>query len=163
MFTANKLKRAWFSKDKEEGNVKPWAQGENSMCQLPLSHPTTTLNVLLISWGSYCWQWSVAGLSLLAHMHTPPGWPLHWQEDHYAHYPIFPTWLHSLHDAILFTQKHSVSSCASWSSPLSILCRQRRFVPHTEDSLCFGSRSKKGNDFWTVITFFCWGCLPIWI
>ena len=91
MFTTTKLKRAWFSKDKEGGNVKPWAQGGKSMCHLPLSHPTTTLNVMLISWGSYCWQWSVAILSLLAHMHTPPGWPSCWQKNDYAHDPILST------------------------------------------------------------------------
>ena len=33
-------------------------------------------NVLLSSWGSYGWEWSVARLSVLAHMHTPlADWP----------------------------------------------------------------------------------------
>ena len=71
MFTATNWKWHDFLRISVGGNVKPWAQGGKAMCHLPLSHPTTTLNVLLISWGSYCWQWSVVGLSLLAHMHTP--------------------------------------------------------------------------------------------
>ena len=37
--------------------------------------------------------------------------------------------------------------------------RRRCSIPHAEDSLCFGSGNKKGNDFWAVITFFCWGNL----
>ena len=30
------------------------------------------LRTTAVSWGSYGWEWSVAGLSELAHMHTPP-------------------------------------------------------------------------------------------
>ena len=46
------------------------------MCHLPLSYLTNTIKNSAFSWGSYGWEWSVVGLSVLSHMHTPPvGWP----------------------------------------------------------------------------------------
>ena len=48
------------------------------------------------SWGSYGWEWSVAGLSVLAHMHTPPtDWTSWWAVEWLC--PSF----HPLHDATL--------------------------------------------------------------
>ena len=39
------------------------------------------LKTAAVSWGSYGWEWSVVGLSFLAHMHTSPaGLTSQWQE-----------------------------------------------------------------------------------
>ena len=40
------------------------------------------LKTTFVSWGSYGWEWSVAGLSVLAHTHTPPtNQTSHWAEE----------------------------------------------------------------------------------
>ena len=80
-FTATKLRRGMiFTRIRGGGGiVQLWAMGEKSMChhpvwiaQLPLSYPTTTLTILMSSWGSYCLGVGVAGFSVLTHSHTPP-------------------------------------------------------------------------------------------
>ena len=42
------------------------------IAHLPLSYPTTILNVLLLVGAVIAGEWSVAGLSVLAHRYTPP-------------------------------------------------------------------------------------------
>ena len=99
MFTATKLKRAWFSKDKEGGggmlNLQP--MGGKAMCHhpvsfshLPLSHPNTTFNVCWVVEVVIAGKWWVTGLSVFAtrslhqsslHLHVGKGtitMPLSW-------------------------------------------------------------------------------------
>ena len=81
------------------------------IAHLPLSYPTTTLNVLLLVGVVITGEWSVAGLSVLAHMHTPPaGWPSHWQGNRHHRHSMQT--LHSLHYAILSIVVSS--SCIDW-------------------------------------------------
>ena len=84
MFTATILKRAWFPKDKGGRNVKPWTHEGKSMCHLPLSHPATTFNVLLISWGIYCWRVECGRtVSPCPHAHSTRKLTLTMAENHY--------------------------------------------------------------------------------
>ena len=86
-----------FPKDKEGEIFNLWGHWGKAKCQLinpfgchlsfvlltlyPLSHSTTFLSYSCfnyqikssgVSWGSYCMDSGVAGLSVLSHMHTPP-------------------------------------------------------------------------------------------
>ena len=46
--------------------------GKNSCVTFPCLIQLPPLKTAADSWGSYGWEWSVAGLSVLAHMHTLP-------------------------------------------------------------------------------------------
>ena len=72
MFAATKLRRGMILTRIRVGDVKPWAMGEKAMCHLRLSTRLPPLKTTAISWGNYAWEWSVEGLSVLAHTHTPP-------------------------------------------------------------------------------------------
>ena len=139
-FAATKLRRGMiFTRIRGgRGIVQLWAMGEKPMClhpvwiaQLPLSYPTTTLNVLLSNWGSYCLGVGVAALSVLAHPHTPPAMEPHvrkrkqtlqdfplspgrcWKEKTLPHFPLVT--LHcrssSCRDGCLFILMHRLLPC----------------------------------------------------
>ena len=64
------------------GNVKPWEMGKKPCVTFPCLTQLPPLKTATVSWGSYGWEWSVAGLSILAHMHTPPAdWTSRWEEE----------------------------------------------------------------------------------
>ena len=61
-----------FPKDKggELLNHKP--MGKNPCVTSPCLTQLPPLKTDAASWGSYGWEWSVAGLPVLSHTHTPP-------------------------------------------------------------------------------------------
>ena len=61
--------------------------------RLPLSHPTTTLNVLLISWGSYCWGVECGRtISPFPHAHsTSKSNPTLGRKNDYTHHSTLST------------------------------------------------------------------------
>ena len=72
------------------------------------------LKTAAVSWGSYGWEWSVAGLSVLAHTYSPPALlTSRWQANHRHH---------SSGHSILSTTvlKHSRIFFDYASSPLSV-------------------------------------------
>ena len=88
------------------------------LVHLPLSHPTTTLKVLLISWGSYCWGVECGRtVSPCPHTHStsyltlmlvgkPPPLSLH------ADSPLSPL-RHSLHCLLILTHRWRIAGCFS--------------------------------------------------
>ena len=104
------MKRAWFQRIRG-GGCQTLVMGEKPMCfhlvlfcHLPLSHPTSSM-LCFVSWGSYCWVVvGVAGLSILAHVPTPPAdSPLHSRgvEETLSTLPHFysPPFLHSVYSS----------------------------------------------------------------
>ena len=120
------------------------SHGEKAMCHhsfahLPLSHPTTTLVILLLIGAVN------AGNGVCEGCHSFPTrtLPLRSQEDHYAHYPHFS-----------HTTALSRGCLSSHTKTLDFLTRRLVFLivhPHVggdtlflidaEDSLCFVSQS----------------------
>ena len=79
MFTETKLRRGMILITIRVGNVKILAMGGKIhvsppflFSHLPLSHAITSLKVLLLVGAVITGEWSVVGLSVLAHMHAPP-------------------------------------------------------------------------------------------
>ena len=97
------------------------------------------LKVLMLVGAVMAGKWSVAGLSVLAHMHTPPTDPFtsRGQEGNES---ILPFVFHP-HAGIVVL----FSSCIGWGSPLSSSCRElgeavsviHDFV-HVNDPFMFG-------------------------
>ena len=76
--------------------VKPWPMGGKKPCVIfHCFIQPPSLKTIALSWGSYGWEWSVAGLSVLAHTHTPPAdWTSQWAEEwlrpsFHSHYHAF--------------------------------------------------------------------------
>ena len=86
MFAETKLRRGMIFTRIRVGDVKPWPMGENPCVTFPCFIQPPPLKIVVVSWGSYGWEWSVAGLSVLAHTHTPPAWlTSRWQANHHHH------------------------------------------------------------------------------
>ena len=99
------------------GNLSNFGQwGKIPMCLLTLflSLPLSLITVA-ISWGSYGWEWSVVGLSVHAHTHTPAAdWTSRWGK--------IMTRRHSLHSRRhSFPRACAEHSCTpTHSPPLSV-------------------------------------------
>ena len=95
------------------------------------------LKTAAVSWGNYGWEWSVAGLSVLSHTHTPPAdWTSRWEEEWLR--PSF----HPLHYATL-------------SLVCSSSCRGGSMIVPTHRILsCLVSRSQERGAVSTVIHIF---------
>ena len=104
MFAETKLRRGMIFTRIRVGECQTLGYGEKIHVSPPcFDFPISPcfiqprpLRTAAVSWGSYGWEWSVVGLLVLAHMHTPPTWLTSWWQAKTT--AITPQWrFHSLH------------------------------------------------------------------
>ena len=143
---ATKLRRGMiFTRIRVGGIVKPWTNGEKNPCVIfPCFIQPPPLKIVAVSWGSYGWEWSMAGLSVLAHTHTPPtNRTSRWAEEMTLPIiPLSPRLKVHTHTLSHFPFLHCLSSsrretsCSSW----------RGFF-------LFGLTQQGGESFWLSFMF----------
>ena len=148
MITATKLRRGMiFTRIRVGGmpNLGQW--GKNPCVTFPCLTQLPPLKTAAVSWGSYGWEWSVAGLLVLAHTHTPPmdwtsRWAGEWLRPHsiLSTTPLFPLSVHPHARAVVW-----LFPCIGFF-PVLVSCSQERgavstviHIFHKEESGVFRS------------------------
>ena len=139
MFVVTKLRRGHdFTRDKGGELLNHEPMGKNPCVTFPSLTQLPPLKTIAVSWGSYGWEWSVAGLSVLTHTHTPPmGWPHIGKEKQPP--PSLQQTPHSHYHTILST----VCSSSRRDGSLFILMHRHLF--------CLISCSEEGSYFSVLI------------
>ena len=121
--------------------------GKNPCVTFPCLTQLPPLKTAAVSWGSYGWEWSVVGLSVLAHTHTPPAdWTSWWAGEwrcpsfHTLHYTTLSlVCSSSCRGASLIVSTHRLLSCLVSRSQERGAVSTIIHIFHTEESSVFQS------------------------